>query len=88
MKKGFNVKWPVIRIISITAMIAIGFSLSGCGEKMAKIEEQQLNLQATVEANTQQIAAIGARIEKNQRELKAELEAAQNDIRNVANTAE
>jgi chromosome segregation ATPase len=84
MKERFDVKRPVIRIILITAMIAVGFILTGCGKEMAKIEEQQLGLQAMVEANTQQIADIGARIEKNQRELKAELEEAQNNIRNVA----
>jgi len=45
-------------------------------------------LQAMVETNAQQIAALGARIEKNQHELQAGIEQVQNDIRNVAaNTA-
>jgi chromosome segregation ATPase len=82
--RRFYVKGPVIRTILIMATMAIGFSLSGCGKEMAKIEEQQLSLQAMVEANAQQIADIGARIEKNQRELKAELEDARNSIRSVA----
>jgi predicted nucleic acid-binding Zn-ribbon protein len=84
MKKGFNVKGAAIRVTLIIAMIAIGFCLNGCGKEMAKIEDQQLNLQTMAEANTQQITAVEARIEKNQRELKAELEAVQKNVRNVA----
>jgi chromosome segregation ATPase len=84
MENGFNVKGTVLRAILIIAMVAIGFGLTGCGKEMAKIEKQQFDLQAMVEANTQQIAAIGTRIEKNQRELKAELEAVQKNVRNVA----
>jgi chromosome segregation ATPase len=84
MRERFEVKRPVTKIILIMAIISIGFILTGCGKEMAKIEQQQLGLQAMVEANTQQIADIGARIEKNQRQLRAEIEEAQNNIRKVA----
>ncbi len=88
MEKGFNVKGPFIRTILVIAIIAIGVSLAGCNEEMARIEDKQINLQAMVEANAQQIAALGARIEQNQQELRAELEDVQSNIRNVAaNTA-
>lgn len=88
MGKGFNVKGPFIRTILVMGIIAIGFGLTGCNEEMARIEDKQINLQAMVEANAQQIAALGARIEQNQQELRAELEDVQSNIRNVAaNTA-
>lgn len=88
MEKGFNVKGPFIRTILVMAIIAIGFGLAGCNEEMARIEDKQINLQAMVEANAQQIAALEARIEQNQQELRAELEDVQSNIRNVAaNTA-
>jgi DNA repair exonuclease SbcCD ATPase subunit len=87
-EKGFDVKKPVLRTILVVVMIAIGFSLAGCNEEMARIQNKQLELQAMVEANAQQIAAIGERIEQNQQELQAGMEQVQNDIRNVAaNTA-
>ena len=88
MEKGFIVKGPFIRTILVLVIIAIGFSLAGCNEEMARIEDKQINLQAMVEANTRQIAAIGAQIEQNQQELRADLEDVQSNIRNVAaNTA-
>ena len=88
MEKGFNVKGPVVRTILVLVIIAIGFSLAGCNEEMAKIENKQIDLQAMAETNAQQIAALGSRIQQNQHELQAGIEQAQNDILNVAaNTA-
>jgi chromosome segregation ATPase len=84
MEKGFDVKGTIIRTIMVLVITAIGFGLAGCGEEMAKIEEKQLNLQAMVETNARQIAALGERIEQNQQQLRAGLEEVQNDIRNVA----
>ena len=84
LTKGFDVKSPVIRTILVLVVIAIGFSLAGCNEEMAKIENKQLDLQAMAETNAQQIAALGARIEKNQHELQAGIGQVQNDVRNVA----
>ena len=84
MKKGLSVKGTVSRIFLTIAVIATGLGLSGCGEEMAQMQEQQVNLQAMVKANTGEVAAIGARIEKNQRELKAELQEMRSDIRKVA----
>ncbi|MFC1605136.1 hypothetical protein ACFL5F_08945 [Planctomycetota bacterium] len=88
MEKGFDVKGIVLRTIMVLVITAIGFGLAGCGEEMAKIEETQINLQAMVETNARQIAALGERIEQNQQQLSAGLEEVQNDIRSVAaNTA-
>ena len=88
MKKGFDVKGTILRIVMVLVITAIGFGLAGCGEEMAKIEEQQLKLQAMVKTNSRQIAALGERIDQNQQQMSAGLEEVQNDIRNVAaNTA-
>ena len=88
MKKGFDVKGAILRTMMVLAITAIGFGLAGCGEEMAKLEEKQLKSQKMVEINARQIAALGERIEKNQQQLSAGLEEAQNDIRNVVvNTA-
>lgn len=58
MEKGFDVKGPVIRTILVMVIIAIGFSLAGCNEEMAKIKEKQINLLTMAEANAQRIAAV------------------------------
>ena len=88
MEKGFNVKGPAIRTVLVLVIIAIGFSLAGCNEEMARLENKQFDLQAMAETNAQQIAALEALTEQNQHELQAGIEQAQNDILNVAsNTA-
>ena len=67
------------------------FLLAGCGDQMARIDENQLQLQAMVEANAQQIAVVAARIEQslgllteNQQELQVGIENVQSDVRKVA----
>ena len=88
MKKGFEVKGSVIKATLAVVIIAIGLSLAGCGEEMARMQDEQLRLQAMIENNTLQIAALGAHIEQNQNEQQAGIEEVQNDIRQVAaNTA-
>ena len=88
MKKGFEVKGSVIRTISAVVIIGIGLSLAGCGEEMARMQDEQLKLQAMIENNALQIAALGSRIEQNQNELQAGIVEVQDDIRKVAaNTA-
>ena len=88
MKKGVDVKGTIIRTMAVLVITAIGLGLAGCGEKVAKIEEQQLGLQAQIGKNARQITALSERIEQNQQQLSAGLEDVQNYIRNVAvNTA-
>lgn len=88
MKKGFEVKGPVIRGTLAVVIIAIGLTLAGCGEEMARMQDEQLRLQAMIDNNTLQIAALGKRIEQNRNEQQAGIEEVQNDIRQVAaNTA-
>jgi len=84
MEKGFDVKGTILRTVMVMAITAIGFGLAGCGEEMAKIEEEQLKVQAMAEANAQQIAAIETQIKQNQQELHAGIEQVQNDIRKIA----
>ena len=84
MEKGFDVKGTILRTVMVMAITAIGFGLAGCGEEMAKIEEEQLKVQAMAEANAQQIAAIETQIKQNQQELRVGIEQVQNDIRKIA----
>jgi chromosome segregation ATPase len=65
-------------------VMAAGLGLAGCGEQMAKLEQSQSRLQAMVETNAEQIAAIAARIEQNQTALQAGLEDLRGNIQQVA----
>lgn len=84
MRTGFNVKGAILRTMMVLVITAIGLCLVGCGEEMAKLEEKQLNLQAEIEANARQIAALGNRIEQNQQQLRAGIKEVQNNIVEVA----
>ncbi len=83
-QQGFYKKDFIARSILAVVIVAVGLSLAGCGDEMAKMEQRQLKLEAMVEANTQQIAAMAAGIEKNQQELQAGIEAVKDNIRQVA----
>ena len=80
-KKGFSTGALVTKAFLAVAIILISLSLAGCGEQMARLEENQLKLQSLVEANAQQISAVVSRIEQNQIDLQAALE-------NVRNTTQ
>ena len=84
-EKGFDARGLIVRAVLAVVTLAIGLGLAGCGEQMARIEENQLRLQTMAEANAQQIAAIAARIEQNQHELQAGLEDVRNSTKGVAN---
>jgi chromosome segregation ATPase len=84
MQKGFDVKRAILSTVLVSAITLVVLGLAGCGEEMAKIEEKHNNLQTKVETNTQQIAALGRRIEQNQQQMLASFEDVQNGVRNVA----
>jgi len=83
-KQGFRTRDLIARAILAVVIVAIGLSLAGCGEEMAKMEDRQLRLEAMVEANTQQIAAMAASVEESQQELQVGLEAVKDNLRQVA----
>lgn len=83
-KQGFRIRDLMARTILAVVIVAIGLSLAGCGEEMAKMEDRQLRLEAMVEANTQQIAAMAASVEQNQEELQVSIEAVKDNLRQVA----
>lgn len=89
MVQKHDVMGTIIRIVMVVAIMAVGFSLAGCGEEMAKMEAKQLKLQSDANTNAGQIAALSEKVEQNQQELSAGLDEVRIEIRNVvANAAE
>jgi chromosome segregation ATPase len=80
-RKEFNKGAFVARAVLAVLAAAVGLSLAGCGKQMARIEENQLKVQALVELNAQQIGDVARRIEENQQAL-------QNAIGNVRDSAQ
>jgi len=80
-RKEFNRRVFVVRAVLAVLAAAVSLSLAGCGKQMARIEENQLKVQALVELNAQQIGDVARRIEENQQAL-------QNAIGNVRDSAQ
>ncbi len=83
-KRMFNVLGIIFRTALIGVMISVGLGLTGCGDQMARMEENQLKLQAMIEANAEQIAIIAANMEQNQYELENRVGKVQNGTSSVA----
>lgn len=75
----------VIRSLLASALIAVTLGLPGCGKQLARIEQNQLQLQAMVESNCQQIAAVEASIQRNQGQLLTAIEGIQNGTSKLSN---
>ena len=69
-RKESNKRTFVAKAVLAVLAAAVSLSLAGCGKQMARIEENQLKLQALVELNAQQIGDVARRIEENQQALQ------------------
>jgi chromosome segregation ATPase len=58
--------------------------IAGCGEQMARIDQNQLKLQKMVEANARQVSALAKRLEQDRQQLHLAIEDVQNDVAKVA----
>ncbi len=83
-KRDFSVRGPVVRTVLTVVIVAITLTLAGCGQQMAKIDENQAQLQMMVKANSIQIAEIAGSLEKSQQELRAAIGSVQGDVTQVA----
>ena len=69
-RRRFNKRTLVLRIVLTLVAVAAGLSVAGCGNNMARIEENQLRLQALVEMNAHQMSKAAQRAEQNQQEMQ------------------
>lgn len=83
-RTGSHVRWLAVRTLLAVVIFAGALAMAGCGEKMAKLEQSQLRLQQTTQANAEQLSALVTRIERDQRKLQSAIEAVRSDTRQVA----
>ncbi|MHC4117993.1 MAG: hypothetical protein ACYSWO_10845 [Planctomycetota bacterium] len=83
-KRNFPVRGPVTRILLTVAIVAMLLGIAGCGEQMARIDQNQLKLQKMVEANARQVSALAKRLEQDRQQLHLAIEDVQNDVAKVA----
>ncbi len=83
-KRDFSVRGPVVRTVLTVVIVAITLGSAGCGNQMAKIDENQAQLQMMVKANSLQITKIAGNLEKSQQEFRAMIGSIQGDVTQVA----
>ena len=83
-KRDFSVRGPVVRTVLTVAIVAIALGLAGCGRQMAKIDENQAQLQMMIKANSLQITEIASRLEENQQDLQTVIGSVQSDVAKVS----
>jgi chromosome segregation ATPase len=62
---GHSPRRIVILLILLPALAILLFAAAGCGEQMARMEDNQVKLQAMVAANARQLATISSQIHAN-----------------------
>lgn len=74
----------------IALLVVLGACIvaGGCGNKMARIEENQLRLQTLVEMNAQQIGSVTKRIEENQQTLQQTIETLRSNTQKLVSDIE
>jgi len=78
--RTLNAKGLGVRAGLAAAVVIITLGLCGCGNELARMEENQLALQEILEANAEQIAAIRTCIERNQEDVSDRIERLQTSV--------
>ncbi len=60
--KGFEIGRPAAVGVCLCAMVALLFVVSGCGEQLTRMEENQIKLQAMMAANAREIATLSSQV--------------------------
>jgi chromosome segregation ATPase len=64
---------PVIMAILFTTLLAVALATGGCGKQMARMEDNQVRLQAMVMANARQLASVSSQVHTGQSEVNRTL---------------
>ena len=82
-RNGYGKSVSAARII-VLLTAAVCVVAGGCGNKMARIEENQLRLQALVEMNAHQIGKAAQRADQNQQDLQTAMNLIRNSTEELA----
>lgn len=83
-KSALSVKERMVRAASGILVAVMSLTLAGCGEQLARMEKNQLTLQAMMEGNAEQLASLAVRVEQNNQDLQGNIKHVQNNTQLVA----
>ncbi|MCX5645606.1 MAG: hypothetical protein NTZ17_13170 [Phycisphaerae bacterium] len=83
-RRGPETKRLVTVVILFCALVIPLFAVAGCGEQMARMEENQVRLQALIAANARELATISAQLHTGQGKINESIQTLDGDTQQVA----
>jgi uncharacterized phage infection (PIP) family protein YhgE len=83
-RTGFETKRLVTVIILFCVLAIPLFAVAGCGEQLARMEENQVKLQAMVAANARELATISSQLHTGQGKINESIQTLDGDTQQVA----
>lgn len=69
-RKAIDTRRSVMIAILLSALLATTFGAAGCGEQMARMQDNQVKLQAMVAANSRELATLSSQVHVSQSEIE------------------
>ncbi len=82
--KGVEIRRPAARSVCLCTGVALLFVMSGCGEQLTRMEENQIKLQAMVAANARELATLSSQIHTGAGKLEAGIQDLDADAQGIA----
>ena len=83
-QRGFETRRLITVMILFCALAIPLFAVTGCGKQLARMEENQVKLQAMVAANARELATISSQLHTGQGKINESIQALDGDTRQVA----
>ena len=82
-RKGLDTRRSVTIAILFGALLAITFGAAGCGDQMARMQQNQVKLQAMVAANARELATLSSQIHVSQGRIEDGFASLEQNIQNT-----
>ncbi len=83
-RRGLDTRRLVVIVIFFCALAIPLFAVAGCGKQLARMEENQIRLQAMVAANARDLATISSQLDAGQGKINESIQALDGDTQQVA----
>jgi chromosome segregation ATPase len=85
-RRGLDTRRLVVIVIFFCALAIPLFAVAGCDQQLARMEENQIKLQAMVAANARELATISSQLDAGQGKINASIQTLDADTQQVADS--
>ncbi|MCL5282239.1 MAG: hypothetical protein M1376_20325 [Planctomycetes bacterium] len=83
-RRGLDTRRRVVMVIFFCALALPLFAVAGCGKQLARMEDNQIKLQAMVAANARDLATISSQLDTGQGKINESIRTLDGDTQQVA----